>query len=145
DGDERGFRDRDCLWGDPCARRDGDFRRAGKKKPRRGAGGLRASGLYRAMPPRPRADNLSAKPPARELVPASGKYFWGAPTGRFSLHLLRNFSYRMTIRVPGPIFFSNPRNRPLGIATQPAVGANPGRARWMKTALPRPATRGRVL
>ena len=30
-------------------------------------------------------------------------------------------------------------------ATQPAVGANPARATWMKTALPRPATRGRVL
>ena len=30
-------------------------------------------------------------------------------------------------------------------ATQPAVGAKPGRATWMNTALPRPATRGRVL
>ena len=30
-------------------------------------------------------------------------------------------------------------------ATQPAVGAKPGRATWMNTALPRPAMRGRVL
>ena len=50
DGDERGFCDRDRLRRDPCPGRHGDFRGAGgacraKEKPRRGAGGLSASGL----------------------------------------------------------------------------------------------------
>ena len=45
DGDERGFRHRDRVRRDPCAGRNGDFRRQAKEKPRRGAGGLRASGL----------------------------------------------------------------------------------------------------
>jgi hypothetical protein len=36
------------------------------------------------------------------------------------------------------------RSRGLS-AMHPAVGAKPGRATWTKTALPRPAIRGRVL
>ena len=51
----------------------------------------------------------------------------------------------MMIRVLGPNFRSRPRSRPLGIVTQPALAEKSGRATWMNTALPRRATRGRVL
>src|SRR2546423_1505107 len=60
DADERGLRDRKRVRRDSRAGRYCDLWRARKKKPRRGAGGLRASGPYRATPPRPRTDNLSA-------------------------------------------------------------------------------------
>ncbi len=47
--------------------------------------------------------------------------------------------------VRGPTRASRRRSEFIVSATQPAVGANPERATWMNTALPRPATRGRVL
>ena len=49
------------------------------------------------------------------------------------------------ILVRGPTRASSRRSEFIVSATQPAVGAKPGRATWMNTALPRPATRGRVL
>ena len=49
------------------------------------------------------------------------------------------------MRVFGPTLANSRRNRGNSIATHPAVGRIPGRATWMNTALPRPATRGRVL
>ena len=48
------------------------------------------------------------------------------------------------IRVLGPTCDRSHDNRLRSSATQPAVEPNPGRATWMKTALPRPATRGRA-
>ena len=51
----------------------------------------------------------------------------------------------ITIRVRGPMRAISRRNASAFSATQPAVGAKPGRATWMNTALPRPAIRGRVL
>jgi len=45
----------------------------------------------------------------------------------------------------GPTRSNKCRMRDRVIATQPAVGANPGLATWMNTALPRRVTRGRAL
>ena len=45
----------------------------------------------------------------------------------------------------GPTRSNKWRSRARVIATQPAVGAKPGLATWMNTALPRPAMRGRRL
>src|SRR6266702_6286514 len=51
----------------------------------------------------------------------------------------------ITIRVPGPSRTRSRRKLSGASATQPAVGRNPGLAKCRKTALPRPATRGRAL
>jgi hypothetical protein len=53
--------------------------------------------------------------------------------------------YSTTILVRGPRRDSIRRKALSSSATQPAVGAKPFLAAWMNTALPRPATRGRVL
>jgi hypothetical protein len=53
--------------------------------------------------------------------------------------------YAMSMRVAGPSRAISRRSAFASSATQPAVGANLGRAIWMNTALPRPTIRGRVL
>ncbi len=57
----------------------------------------------------------------------------------------RRYDVRISIRVRGPNRANSRRKSLAASATQPAVGERSGRATCTNTALPRPATRGRVL
>ena len=71
-------------------------------------------------------------------VTLSGKYNQTCTGGRRGLKRSRSVC-------AGPSRSISRRKRSASSATQPAVGANSRRAIWTNTALPRPATRGRVL
>ena len=96
-------------------------------------------------PPQP-SHQLGAKRGTGGIVPSESKIF--LPISDFFVSRCKSKAiarYRISIAVRGPRSFRSRRIRPLGIATQPAVGPSPGLARGRNTALPRPATRGRVL
>src|SRR5882672_6548746 len=82
-----------------------------------------------------------------EMAKGSFRRFEKLFSARRSRRRVRNKIRRdqsITILVAGLTWLKSRRRRDFGIATHPAVGARPGRARWMNTALPRRATLGCV-